>query len=433
MKTSFFTLTFILFTTLSFSQSGWISQNSNTNKTLNDVFFINDQKGWIVTDSSKILRTTDGGETWNMKTLPLYSPLKTIFFINENTGWAAGGYFYFAHSGVVYKTIDGGSNWFLLSHSPEIEDIYFINSNTGFAGYDGSGDFVSAGGIVKTTNGGSNWTGSFSSSYVISAVKFENSDTGFAIGNYWDDTGNDTNIIYRTINGGISWETKYKESNHHFYFNNLRDICIKGNNIWVSGRDSSIMYSSNAGESWNRQFIPKPRIMESIFFINQQTGWAVGIGYPDTANIIKTTNGGMNWINLKSNYNHRLYSVIFINEYTGWTVGDYGIILKTTNGGLTYVSNILIHIPSSYVLNQNYPNPFNPSTVISYSLYERSDIKITIYNIQGKELKTLVDKNQSPGNYETTFNSSELASGIYYYSLYANGNWIETRKMSLLK
>ena len=94
-------------------------------------------------------------------------------------------------------------------------------------------------------------------------------------------------------------------------------------------------------------------------------------------------------------------------------------------------------IPSIFSLSQNYPNPFNPNTTIKYTIpmnvkRETSNVKLVIYDVLGKEVKTLLNQNNQPGNYEIRFDASELPSGVYYYTL-KFGNFSETKKMILLK
>jgi len=86
----------------------------------------------------------------------------------------------------------------------------------------------------------------------------------------------------------------------------------------------------------------------------------------------------------------------------------------------------------SFQLSNNYPNPFNPSTIIRYEIGNTSDVKLKIYNLQGEEIKTLINKEQTAGTYEVKFNANGLSSGIYLYRLQA-GNFIETKKMTLIK
>ena len=89
-------------------------------------------------------------------------------------------------------------------------------------------------------------------------------------------------------------------------------------------------------------------------------------------------------------------------------------------------------IPNEFALMQNYPNPFNPSTKIRYSLPEVSFASITIYDMLGNEVATLINDEQAAGSYEVDFNATGLSSGMYFYKLQA-GSFIETKKMLLLK
>lgn len=87
---------------------------------------------------------------------------------------------------------------------------------------------------------------------------------------------------------------------------------------------------------------------------------------------------------------------------------------------------------TNFSLSQNYPNPFNPTTMIKYQLPANSNVSLKIYDILGQEVKTLVNRNQQAGSYEVRFDASNLASGIYLYSLRA-GDFTMTKKMLLLK
>ena len=94
-------------------------------------------------------------------------------------------------------------------------------------------------------------------------------------------------------------------------------------------------------------------------------------------------------------------------------------------------------LPDSYSLEQNYPNPFNPSTTIEYSLPEQADVEISIYNLIGQRVSTIVDEEKPSGSYSVTWdgtddNGKPVATGIYFYRLKA-GSIQETRKMMLLK
>lgn len=83
-------------------------------------------------------------------------------------------------------------------------------------------------------------------------------------------------------------------------------------------------------------------------------------------------------------------------------------------------------------LEQNYPNPFNPSTTIKYSIPELSKVKLTLFNLLGEEVTTLINEEKIAGNYSVDFNATSLPSGVYFYQLRAGG-FVETKKMILLK
>jgi hypothetical protein len=89
-------------------------------------------------------------------------------------------------------------------------------------------------------------------------------------------------------------------------------------------------------------------------------------------------------------------------------------------------------VVKGYELKQNYPNPFNPSTIISYQLPQNSFVTLKIYNVLGNEVATLVNEQQTAGNYNFNFKANNLASGIYIYKLTA-GNFTSVRKLTLLK
>ena len=111
--------------------------------------------------------------------------------------------------------------------------------------------------------------------------------------------------------------------------------------------------------------------------------------------------------------------------YAGNNPYEFVIINKTTG-----VEDKIL--PTTYFLYNAYPNPFNPTTVIEYDIAELSDVKLNIFDTQGKIIRVLVDKKQTAGTYRVTFNASQLPSGVYFYTLRTN-NYTNTKKMILLK
>ncbi|NOX67427.1 MAG: T9SS type A sorting domain-containing protein [Chlorobi bacterium] len=90
------------------------------------------------------------------------------------------------------------------------------------------------------------------------------------------------------------------------------------------------------------------------------------------------------------------------------------------------------NIVTNYSISQNYPNPFNPTTIIKYQVPESNFVKIKVYDILGREVRTLVNKGHRAGSYEVEFNAKNLSSGVYFYSI-ISGDYKEVKKMMLLK
>jgi pectin methylesterase-like acyl-CoA thioesterase len=122
--------------------------------------------------------------------------------------------------------------------------------------------------------------------------------------------------------------------------------------------------------------------------------------------------------------------------------GKYNYRLKMVDNDGTFnyskIVEVDIAVPGNFELSQNYPNPFNPSTRINYSLPYESNVKLIVYNSLGETVKELVNSYQNGGYYELTFDSKNLSSGIYFYTVSAVSkdglhNFTDTKKMMLLK
>ncbi len=125
----------------------------------------------------------------------------------------------------------------------------------------------------------------------------------------------------------------------------------------------------------------------------------------------------------------------FTDNYT-LASGKYSYRLKQIDidGSFNYSNEIFAEIskPVSYSLNQNFPNPFNPETKISFSIKDAGNVNLTIYNVLGEEVRTILNEFKEAGSYTLNFNAAGLNSGVYFYRLQAN-NYSEIKKMIVLK
>ncbi len=107
-----------------------------------------------------------------------------------------------------------------------------------------------------------------------------------------------------------------------------------------------------------------------------------------------------------------------------------------TTKGLTNGTSTAVReegtLATSFTLDQNYPNPFNPSTTISYAVPANSFVSLKVYSILGTEVASLVNETQTAGRYTVRFNAAQLSSGVYFYRI-AAGNFVDTKKLTLLK
>jgi hypothetical protein len=117
-------------------------------------------------------------------------------------------------------------------------------------------------------------------------------------------------------------------------------------------------------------------------------------------------------------------------EYTiAQIIADETVLGKTNYTEISYLGELSVE---TYELAQNYPNPFNPETVIYYQIPESGEVSLKVYDMLGRELKTLVNQTQNQGRYEVKFNARDLASGVYIYRLQVN-DFVTSKKMMLVK
>jgi hypothetical protein len=135
-------------------------------------------------------------------------------------------------------------------------------------------------------------------------------------------------------------------------------------------------------------------------------------------------------------------SDVFTDQFT-MSAGNHTIILSSPSGGVNvdYLQVIAFvptsvaerqNLPEGYFLSQNYPNPFNPATSINFSVGKPSQVKLTVYNVLGQNVATLVNSRLNAGTHVVQFDAKKLTSGVYFYRLEA-GDYILQKRMLLIK
>jgi hypothetical protein len=142
--------------------------------------------------------------------------------------------------------------------------------------------------------------------------------------------------------------------------------------------------------------------------------------------VYNTSNSG-----LPDNY---VLAIAIDGQGNKW-IGTLGGLAVYREGGVILPveeKNESNEIPTKFSLYQNYPNPFNPTTTIEFDIPERTNVKLVIYDILGREVETLIDKELEPGKYKINFTATNLPSGVYFYTL-KTPKFTKTNKMLLIK
>lgn len=357
------------------SGANWLVISTFTDCYFYKMNFVNITTGFVTgdsTDGPAIWKTTNSGLSWLRKDAPNYSELYCVYFVNENTGFACGGNQ--ADSGPeLIKTTNAGNNWSVLyKTSSQINDIYFIDVNTGWGCSDD-------GKIYKTSNSGTNWTVyTTPASGYLNSVHFVNNSTGYVCG--------EDGVVIKSVNSGMNWS------------------------LILPGTISNL---------------------NSVKFGNASNGCVVG----ENGTRFITTNGGNSWINHQENIGADLISAYFSTASVVYTAGYYGII-SNYDLSLVNINANQNEEPSGFVLQQNYPNPFNPVTNIDFTIPQTGNIELVIYDLKGSLVKTIAAGNYSIGNHSLDINLSAYSSGVYFYTLIFKTDskiYRDTKKMILIK
>jgi len=427
---------------------------------------------------SILYKTLDYGNNWTK--IAFSYPFKDVFFLNDQQGYAGGGA-HFGHGGSrgnLWYTEDGGNSWSIRSANGVVRFCLFVNDSTGFIIHEFSGQESYE--LFRSSDYGYTWEPILAQSGFLWGIEdmfFDDKSVGWSVGVYGDTISYELSAaIFRTTDVGKTWEIEWMELNMGLYsihFINstgwavgenglilkyteqdqwqiqtkitelpLNDIFFSDENHgWIAGgylneQDflSIILKTVDAGKNWSEKKWDK-YLIKDLFFTDDSHGWAVGQDTNWTGILLETEDGGENWNPVIEDLSASLNALHF-NENVGWVVGDNGLVLRTDNW-TTWIDQSSGEIyPQKYQLYQNYPNPFNPATIIEYTvkthLNASQHINLSIYNLLGQKVKTLVNKKQTAGNYQVTFDASGLASGIYYYQIRIN-NFIQTKKMIFIQ
>jgi hypothetical protein len=344
----------------------------------------------------------------------------------------------------------------LYTHPGAVADADGYNitaqgSNVAFALAGIGGDLL----VVESTDGGANWT---------ETVIYDIDETGLTPGD--EPTDGSCDLVYDS-NGNlhVAWGSYYFDGSgavfltqdagirHWSAATGVQEIALADPDTNISvppGRDGNYISSPDlAADANGNVFVVYSKM------INEQDDSS---NYFEHAFARGLANGSSTWsgetdvtpgsgydaafpmvAELVDNYVHFVYycDVLAGNALQG-THGDiqvafmYHMVDAAAILAGTDVREVPDVLPAAYRLEQNYPNPFNPTTNIRYSIPQSAFVTLTVFDMVGREVATLVNQEQSAGTYVADFDAANLANGTYFYKIQA-GNFSETRKMMVLK
>jgi photosystem II stability/assembly factor-like uncharacterized protein len=337
-----------------------MSPNQNLNW-LNDIYFINSSIGFAVGSKATILKTVNGGQTWERSNYSGYDALKSVQFLNDSVGIATDP----TH---LVKTTNGGEDWIKIDPGFYPVAVGFDSNGTGFA--------LGNNNIYRSIDQGNNWELTFSFDaqvtgdlrgmkimsdellYAFTDHQIYQSNDGYSWSAIADTEveyvnrlyfitksdwilhgiSNSKGKLFRTRDGGQTW-LPYSLGGDFLYNVKLHVVnesvwfMMKGDNTDSTFEDKyQLMKTVDSGETWHDVNIPNAtwnRIDQAIFFASDDIGYIVNT----MGGISKTVDGGENWISLTDSRTYLLQKVFFLNDSTGFVVGEAGSIQKTIDGG----------------------------------------------------------------------------------------------------
>jgi hypothetical protein len=353
------------------SDTSWTPVNVGLTSTFVNALAVYDTNLIAVTTSG-VFGSQDGGEMW----IDVSSNLSGSFVYAvaaNNTSIFAG-----LFSRGVYRSTDAAGSWNPVNQGladTNVRSLAFSGANL-LAGTSGQGVFIS-------TNGGDNWSGVLPN---ISVLCIAASGASIVVGTIVDGA-------YFSSNGGLNWSPMSSDGLTSSLFQAVAvRPDLSGRLDVFGGTRKGVLYNYNNGPIWT----------------------VANTGLSDTSNT-------------------SISALVVYGSYAFAGVYDGSMWRRP----LTEIISLSGFEPSkerpaSYVLLQNYPNPFNPRTTIKYELPKSSQVRLSVFDILGREVLLLVNERRNAGVYEVKFDGSNLASGVYFYRLQA-GDFTQTKRLLLLK
>ena len=313
----------VLFSIFTFSavqtlhaQLGWNPIKSGSVNDLVAVYFTSSERGFVAGDKGFLSQTTNGGKTWAKQTIDTTEDINEIYFRNENNGYVVAGK-------KMFLTDDAGRSWREIkiydpkdfrNSTPEFLSVRFADKKRGLI----VGSLINKDGevvdslVLRTDDGGERWARIIVPSKLeLFHLDFVNSSRGWIVG--------DKGLILTTQDGGVNWRRQNSETANTLFNVDFRD----SSEGYAVGGKGTILRTENGGENWEIVKTSFPTTFLRVNFADDQNGWIVGYG----GSILRSADKGKTWIKQESGTKEHLYGLYMLKKY-GWAVGAKGAVIQ---------------------------------------------------------------------------------------------------------
>jgi photosystem II stability/assembly factor-like uncharacterized protein len=400
-----------------FSQAQWVKLNQDSTHLYSKVFFLNKDTGFVCgTDNfyedAIILRTMDGGDSWDTTRITPGFWLMGIHFLNDSLGFAGG------QDGRIIKTTNLGNTWQInpsCIQPADFTNIFLISEDSAFINGDDIRIYTPQSVPYCISHFNSYTYGYFPGT---GELQFITEQIAYAAGGF--------GIFLKTFDRGLTWN----------FFNCDTTLYILGakmtdqNHAVVVGKNGRYTVTNDGGLNWTFSVSINHHHLMDVDFYNNQYGFAVGGFSPNShhwpssgsypiGSIWSTSDGGNTWSLVDSSYSDQLTDIHIVNDSLAFAVGLGGLVLRNQSHFST-LNNIQ---ENNENLNFSvFPNPFSEEINISLSS-AGSENHITLFDISGK----LIFSHQFTGN-NYRMNASYLSKGVYFIKIISD-NGVATMKL----
>ncbi len=409
----------------------------------NTVWISCNTSGLFVSNEVYVLRSVDGGATFTHNATGIPGRAAQMDAFDANTAVVA------TAEGKIYRTTDGGATWtevysYDISESTAgwFDGCRVLNENVAVA----FGDFEPDGNMhfVRSTDKGATWTEIAGIDFLGAAYAYYTWGLGACnVGeSVWCSATNmnyDSSFVFRSYDAGVSWESF--QIPNDVIPNYPRSIAFTDdNNGLIAARGGYLIKTTDGGATWSSADNPDPSASSYVNGVVGLVGTDVIVAMDDIGTYY-TTDLGATWgsiaaptVDMAGDY---YVSGVFKNKDFGYIFTDAGKVLRFKDmiGSAVETENGIV--ADDYRLHQNYPNPFNPSTTISFVMPVSENIRLTVYDLTGREIVSLINAKLASGLHSIMWNGldnngRQVATGIYLYQI-RSANFVQTKTMTFIK